>query len=130
MNVAGVGPFTPSKNRYRGNLAKSVTGSTTANHVTFTAAQNVTEVTCFVSAQNAVKEEDYVLVAINAFDQATAATMLTETDSTDGQQLYEKHPIGEPFVVRGGPFTRLDFLPVDGDATTNLSNIKVWVGGH
>lgn len=135
-HILTTGVTSQSKNRLRTAIAE--TYSATTNSCTWLAADNIKEITVFITATNsisAVPSENYALLAFNAGSDAIASAWLTEVDSAADDAQLEKIPIGVMVTLRfTSALTRLDALPVDinsslgetilasGQATTNTVN--------
>ena len=128
-----MGASSQSRNRLLTAIAETTYAAAT-NSMTWSAADNIREVTVLITATNseaspAINPENYCNVCFNAGNDAIATAWLAEVNSAVDDCQHEKITIGERVTFRfTSPITRLDFLPVDISAT--LSVIKAFVGAH
>ena len=130
MVISDIGPITQSRNRLQ--AAVSLTNVPATNSFTWTAAQNIREITVTVTGAGApIMVEDYVSFCFNAGSDAIAAAWLptTEVSSIADDVQNEKVLVGESKTFRfTSPLTRLDALAVTGSAA--MTSAHVHIGAH
>ena len=118
--IPGTGETT--KNRYRPAVTVATTGVPATNTVTWTAAENVTELT--ITVVETVEEASQArtrgaLFVFDAVDDAAAKLLLAETGGASDDVLLHFIPIGSTRIFTGASyFTRADFKSILTDAVT------------
>ena len=129
------GPQTQSRNRNLIDIAETHPGTSATNTATWTTAENVTELTILVTADNTATtstispQSTWVAATFNASSDAAALANLDLTiDSATTDVQWFKIPLGVPKVFQfTAPVTRVDFASVD---AVGAGVLDVWIGAH